>query len=249
MKKSDSGIYLAKVFCYVPFAAFFLCVGCGRNDRGRNDEGQSTTHVEISFRNKLERLVASLDGKENSFRQSAYGLCCDIRNEAELTVRRRLLTAYTNAVNNLSVDISLDSLDDEKRLNVIDVRLRNSWHLSEWGTAALFDFEPANSEGWNFLIAGALRWRNALTMIDTKTHQDSIKAQWRKRLYAFKRHLSSMYESKVWGLGKTYWSLRHKMTPGQRQEVRKNVMEALGELPPEMAKDDAETLTKDTEAK
>ncbi len=58
-----------------------------------------------------------------------------------------------------------------------------------------------------------------------------------------------MYESKVWGLGKTYWSLRHKMTPEQRQEVRKNVMEALGELPPEMAKDDAETLTKDTEGK
>ena len=124
-------------------------------------------------------------------------------------------------------------------LNGIDVRLRNSWHLAEWGTAVPFDFAPANSEGWDFLIAGVLRWRNALAMTDKKVHQDSVTVQWRKRLSAFKRHLSSMYESKFWGLGKTYWSLRHRMSIKQRQEVRKKVMEALGALPPDMAKDEA----------
>ena len=34
-----------------------------------------------------------------------------------------------------------------------------------------------------------------------------------------------------------------------RREVCKRIKTALGELPPEMAKDDAETLTKDTEGK
>ncbi len=76
-------------------------------------------------------------------------------------------------------------------------------------------------------------------MTDKKVHQDSVTVQWRKRLSAFKRHLSSMYESKFWGLGKTYWSLRHRMSIKQRQEVRKKVMEALGAMPPDMAKDEA----------
>ena len=149
------------------------------------------------------------------------------------------MAVYTNAIKNISVEVSLDSLNDEAGLNGIDVRLRNSWHLAEWGTAVLFDFDPANSEGWDFLIAGVLRWRNALAMTDKKVHQDSVTVQWRKRLSAFKRHLSSMYESKFWGLGKTYWSLRHRMSIKQRQEVRKKVMEALGALPPDMAKDEA----------
>ena len=228
----------AKAFCRVPFLVFLLAVGCEREDRSKVVEDGSATQAEISFRHKIETLVERLDGKENVFRKTAYGLCCDIREESQLDVRRRLLAVYTNAIKNISVEVSLDSLNDEAGLNGIDVRLRNSWHLAEWGTAVLFDFAPANSEGWDFLIAGVLRWRNALAMTDKKVHQDSVTVQWRKRLSAFKRHLSSMYESKFWGLGKTYWSLRHRMSIKQRQEVRKKVMEALGALPPDMAKDE-----------
>ena len=239
MKKLTIGIHFASAFCYVPFIVFLHVVGCERNDKDKVFEYRNAMQVEIPFRHKIEGLVARLDGKENEFRQSAYGLCCDIRDESQLDVRRRLLAVYTNAIKNISVEVSLDSLNDEAGLNGIDVRLRNCWHLAEWGTAALFDFDPANSEGWDFLIGGVLRWRNALAKIEEKLHQDALKAQWRKRLDAFKRHLSSMYESRFWGLGKTYWSLRYKMSIKQRQEVRKKVMEALGALPPDMAKDEA----------
>ena len=221
------------------FVEIAFMVGCERNGQTGFEEGGGFIPEETSFRHKAEAMVERLDGKERDFRQSAYGLCCDIRKESDLEVRKRLIAIYTNIIQNVTVAISPDSLKDEEGLKVIDIRLRNSWHLVEWSTATLFDLDPSSLEGWNSLILGVIRWRDTMAMIDRWMLQNDIKKQWRNRLIAFKRHLSSMYESKVWELGKTYWSLRHKMTPQQRHEVRKMVKAALGELPPEMAKDEA----------
>ena len=116
--------------------------------------------------------------------------------------------------------------------------MRNSWHLVEWGTTALFDSEPDSLVGWTFLISAAGRYRDVLEMIEKKLSQHSLAARQRMRLDAFRRHISMMYESKVWGIGKTYWSLHDKIPPRQCEEIRKVVKRRLGALPAEMAKDD-----------
>ena len=88
------------------------------------------------------------------------------------------------------------------------------------------------------MIAGVSQWRDAMATIDKLMLNEEVKPQWRNRLQAFKRHLASMYESKFWGLGKTYWSLRSKMTQQQRQEIREMTKRLLGGLPSEMEKDE-----------
>lgn len=231
-------IRLTETLGCLSFVVLLLTVGCEKKPQTNFAEDSAPAQAEISFRHRIKTLSESLEKNENSFRQSAYGLCCEIRDESEQDVRMRLIAVYTNAVQNIAIDISPDCFNDEEGLKRIDVRLRNSWSLTEWCTAALFDLEPANPNGWRFLIAGVLRWRNALAMIDAKIQQGVLKPKWRNRLLAFKRHLDIMHESKFWGLGKTYWSLREKMTPQQRQEVRQRIKEAFRKLPPEMAKDE-----------
>lgn len=238
MNRTRHSIRVTEALGYVSFVVLLLTVGCEKKEQFNLVENSETAQAEISFRHRIKILSGNLEKNENSFRQSAYGLCCEIRNESEQDVRMRLIAVYTNAVQNITIDISPDCFNDEEGLKGIDIRLRNSWSLAEWCTAALFDLEPANPNGWRFLITGVLRWRNALAMIDAKIQQGVPKPQWRNRLLAFKRHLDIMHESKFWGLGKTYWSLREKMNQQQRQEVRQRIKEAFGELPLEMARDE-----------
>ena len=230
---------------WTSLAAITLVIGCGKNDSQiKCDRGMESVPEDVSFRYAVEALTENLSRNENGFRQSAYRLCCDIRKESDMDVRRRLIAIYTNAIPRVLGCISRDCFKGEEGLNKVDVRLRNSWHLTEWGTAALFDLEPGSPGGWDYLIAGVSQWRDALAMIDKSMLEEDIKSQWRNRLQAFKRHLASMYESKFWGLGKTYWSLRRKMTQEQRQDIRKTTKRILGELPPEMAKDEQKLQAK-----
>lgn len=214
-----------------------LIAGCGNETNTALKTDEHIPAKEHVFRQKVEGLLQSLDGKENLVRRSAYELCCEIRKETDAVDRLRLVAFYTNAIQKLSVDIASDHLDDEKGINDIDVRLRNSWHFVEWGTAALFDTEPDSLAGWTFLISAAGRYRDVLEMIEKKLSQRSLAARQRMRLDAFRRHISIMYESKVWGIGKTYWSLHDKIPPRQCEEIRKIVKRRLGVLPSEMAKD------------
>jgi len=240
MKEVTAGFGLALRFIRcTSVVAIMLVIGCGKDgNQIKCDKSMGAVPEDVSFRNAVEALTEGLSGNENRFRQSAYRLCCDIRKEPNLDVRRRLTTIYTNAIPDVIGGISCDCFKEEEGLNKIDVRLRNSWHLIEWSTASLFDIEPGNQSGWIYLIAGVSQWREAMVTIDKLMLNEEVKPQWRNRLQAFKRHLASMYESKFWGLGKTYWSLRSKMTQQQRQEIREMTKRLLGGLPSEMEKDE-----------
>lgn len=241
MKETETGFGWALRFIRcTSVVAIMLAIGCGKdgNQIKCEKDMESVPPKEVSFRIAVEALTGNLLGNENVVRRSAYRLCCDIREEPDLNFRMRLIAIYTNVIPDAIGGISHDWFKDDKGLNKVDVRLRNSWHLIEWGTAALFDLEPGSAKGWNYLIAGVSQWRDALTTIDKSMHQEEVKPLWYNRLQAFKRHLASMYESKFWGLGKTYWSLRRKMTQQQRQEIRERTKGVLGELPSEMMKDE-----------
>ena len=232
------GVALRFIRC-TSVVAIMLVIGCGKDgNQIKCDKSMGSVPEDVSFRNAVEALTEGLSGNENRFRQSAYRLCCDIRKEPNMDVRRRLMTIYTNAIPGVLGGISCDYFKDEEGLNKVDVRLRNSWHLIEWSTATFLDIEPGSPRGWNYLIAGVLQWRDAMATIDKLMLNEEVKPQRLNRLQAFKRHLASMYESKFWGLGKTYWSLRSKMTQQQRQEIRKMTKRLLGELPSEMVKDE-----------
>lgn len=240
MEKIAAGFDVAVRFIRcTSLVAIMLVAGCGKDDNQIKCE-KSMEYVppkEVSFRIAVEALTGNLLENENMFRRSAYRLCCDIREEPDMNVRMRLIAIYTNAIPDVLGGMSCDCFKDDEDLNKVEVRLRNSWHLIEWSTAALLDLEPGSAKGWNYLIAGISQWRDALATIGKSMHQGEIKQQWRNRLQAFKRHLASMYESKFWGLGKTYWSLRRKMTKQQRQEIQEMTKSVLGELPSEMMKD------------
>lgn len=227
--------------------AFLLTVlafaGCGRRGdivEEPSDKGIVTTECSPQktevFASKVETLVSQLDAKEDSVRNSAYELCCEIRAEPSREIRLQLLSLYTNAIHRMSIGIDGCNLDDKSSVSRLDTRLRNNWHVAEWTSAALFDEAPGELQGWAILVSGIKNYQNIIAVIETHIKNTSEKRQL-QRLVTFKRHLSITLESKVWTLGKIYQSQRNKMTSKQRDSVRQLVSEALGIVPTELAKE------------
>ena len=205
------------------------------------------------FRQKVARLVGQIDSDEYRVKESAYALFKGVTEDAAIECSEELAGIYVQAVKGLNFEIEKAAMGDEKENARLDSRLRNLWSITQWAASAVFYHHPESVEGWNLLIDAVLKYRRAASAagmaMESLDADNPLQRRQYRRHFLFKREMTAMAEVNICTIRVMYEGCRHRLTPQQRKAVCHKVRTALGELPPEMAKDDAETLTKDTEAK
>ena len=227
--------------------------GCGEGGESL-PRGVTTEHTPKElFRQKVVRLVGQIDSGEYRFKESAYALFKDVTGDAAIECYEDLADIYVQAVKGLNFEIEKAAMGDEKESACLDSRLRNLWSITQWAASAVFYHHPESMEGWNLLIDVVLKYRRAASAagmaMERLDANNPLQRRQYRRHFLFKREMTTMAEVNICTIRVMYEGCRHRLTPQQRKDVCSKVRTALGELPPEMAKDDAETLTKDTEGK
>jgi len=230
-----------------------MIVGC--NDEVLPSRGRAsvTNNFTEQVQQKILRLMEQIDSDEGRVSKSAHGLYVEITSVELAECYDDLARIYLHKIKDLHFDVMKDAMGDEKENNRLDSRLRNLWSISESAAATVLHRHPASLEGWDLLINVILKYREAavaagraMERLDVK---NPIQCRKHRRYSLFKREMMSMSEAYTCTIGWMYEACRHRLTPQQRKSVCHKVRTALGELPSEMAKDDAETLTKDTQGK
>ena len=227
--------------------------GCGEGGESL-PRSVTTEHTpKERFRQKVLQLAGQIDSDEYRFKESAYALFKDVTGDAAIECYEDLADIYVQAVKGLNFEIEKAAMGDEKESACLDSRLRNLWSITQWAASAVFYHHPESMEGWNLLIDVVLKYRRAASAagmaMERLDADNPLQRRQYRRHFLFKREMTAMAEVNICTIRVMYEGCRHRLTPQQRKSVCHKVRTALGELPSEMAKDDAETLTKDTEAK
>ena len=147
------------------------------------------------------------------------------------------MSSYTNLVYNL--DFPLDAaLEDKLASRNIWVNLNAYYELIECGFSMLCEMEPVNPEMWNFFLESPIRYKKALAMRIRRLESAGVPAT-RFRADTLFNELSDGLQNCSRIIESSWYpSARRRMSSAQRAIVLQKVKNALGELPPEMAKDD-----------
>ena len=161
----------------------------------------------------------------------------NVRKIADPAIRRRYVSSYTNLVFNLDFPVDA-ALEDKLASRNVWINLNAYYELIECGFSMMCEMEAMNPEMWNFLLESPIRYKKALVMRRRRLESAGVPAT-RFRADALFNELSDGLQncSRIIESG-WYPSARRRMSPVQRAVVRQKVKDALGELPPEMAKDD-----------
>lgn len=163
-------------------------------------------------------------------------ICDNVRLITSSGARRKYVDMYTNVVAKLDFPVDVD-LGDKTAARTVWINLENYSVLVDRGASMLCECETMNPEVWDFLLTPPTRYRHALDLRTRRLMAASITAR-RFRTDALFNELRdglSLWARMIdacW-----YPAAKRKMSPGQLAVVRQKVKNALGELPPGMAKE------------
>ena len=218
---------------------------------GCSDKGHCAMH---QFDNDLVQIYTTIDAmpamvkdrKTNKIWNTAFGLCTVIQSITNKSLRDECIDRFTNTLFSITIDTSRENIFNKKELGALEDELFNYWAFAQWGFNLVDNEHPNDPASWDILVTALGNYSRMMQAIDeTITKDDAV-----RRINAWhKKNVTTQFNGWVRCIGLMYSSRRGLMSSACRREVCKRIKAALGELPPEMAKDDAETLTKDMEAK
>lgn len=218
---------------------------------GCSDKGHCAMH---QFDNDLVQIYTTIDAmpamvkdrKPNKIWNTAFDLYTVIQSITNKSVRGECIDRFTNTLFSITIDTSRENIFNKKELGALEDELFNYWAFAQWGFNLVNNEHPNDPASWDILITALGNYSRMIQAIDeTVTKDDAV-----KRIHAWhKKNVTTQFNGWVRCIDLMYSSRRDLMSSVCRREVCIRIKTALGELPPEMAKDDAETLTKDMEAK
>ena len=229
------------VRCAMPTLALMM-VGCEGGGESSTVAVTAEQAFAERFRQEVTGLARRIDTDEYHFRQSANALFKTITGTSIPECRDELACIYAQTVRTIQFDVENMAKGDEKENSRLDSRLRNLWNISEWAAHSIFLRHPESLEGWNLLINVVLKYREAATVAGKAMEgldvNNSIQHRKHRRYFMFKREMMSMSEAYTCTIGWMYEACRQRLTPQQRQNICREIKAKLGELPPEMTKDE-----------
>ena len=218
---------------------------------GCSDKGHCAMH---QFDNDLVQIYTTIDAmpamvkdrKTNKIWNTAFDLYTVIQSITNKSVRGECIDRFTNTLFSITIDTSRENIFNKKELGALEDELFNYWAFAQWGFNLVNNEHPNDPASWDILITALGNYSRMIQAIDeTVTKDDAV-----KRIHAWhKKNVTTQFNGWVRCIDLMYSSRRDLMSSVCRREVCIRIKTALGELPSEMAKDDAETLTKDTEGK
>ena len=192
---------------------------------------------------EIAQICASIDKIPNTVKcrrtrkvwLEASDMCSSIRGITNRIARITCINYFTNILASVNIDTSLKNTSDRRVLDTQEDELANYWAFANWGFNLVNLEYPDDTTAWDILIKALGFYKEAIADIAEK--ESSNMSLCRITLW-HKKNMTITLGGWMRCLDLQYSSRRHLMSPAQRAEVRQKVKKALGELPPEMAKDE-----------
>jgi len=222
-----------------------VLTGCEKRDAVLPVLTSSQSEIEAAIDELPQRLNCRRWRETDGFVYS--NICCAVRQIDDKSKRVHYSVVYTNKV--LGLMPSLVSARTSEQLDIWRIKIENYVDMVRWGFALLNENLPMDVNMWDYLLAPLVLIRQEI-----KLHKNWLTSQGTDLKHVEKNYHVRMLRDLLYNCQREisvcwYEGAKHKMSAEQLRSVRWKIKKALGELPPEMAKDDAETLTKDTEVK
>ena len=206
------------------------------------------------FDNDLAQIYKTIDAmpamvkdrKTNKIWNTAFGLCTVIQSVTNKSMRGECIDRFTNTLFSIIVDTRRDNISNKDELGTLEDELSNYWAFAHWGFNLVVNEHPNDPASWDVLITALGNYIRTIQAInETIAKDDAV-----KRINAWhKKNVTTQFNGWVRCIDLMYSSRRGLMSSACRREVCRKLKNALGELPPEMAKDDAEKLPETMETK
>ncbi len=220
----------------VPAFNWHLLPGCASKDCGACKQKEV---CERDIRQTLERLPNLL----NCTQQWDAGLIVtsnifeNVRKLDDPCERRFYVSSYTSAI--LSLDFPIDvALDDKVASRRVAINLSSYYELVECGFSMLCELDSMNPDAWDFLLESPRKYKKALSMRITRLEAAGVSAV-RFRTDALYNELRDGVQNCSCIIGKGWYpSAKRRMSSSQLKMIREKIKIALGDLPPEIEKDE-----------
>jgi hypothetical protein len=221
-------------FVAISIIGFFIFAGCEKQGYASYEDVPSKDEI----LQRIDELPMRLHSRQwREVDRFAYSnICCAVRQFTNESRRICYSIAYTNKVLSLIPEpIVIRSNDSIRNWRVI---IETYVDLVKWGFVLLNENMPMDPDMWDFLLHPIIlirqeidshkRWLTAMNLDSRHVEKNEHIRELRDLVYSCQREIDLCW----------YREAKCKMSPEQLKEVRCNVKAALGELPPEMAKDE-----------
>ena len=211
-----------------------MMTGCEKQDAVSNIETSSKDEILSAINELSDKIHCRRSQRTDWFAYS--NICCAVRQLADANKRRVYSIDYTNKVSKLlprAVDVRAEDSVENWR-----IAMENYVYLVRWGAVLSNENLSMDLGMWDFLLCPISLIRQEINshkqwLFSKKLDSRHVEKNYHVRmlgdlLYCCKREIELFW----------YPEAKRKLTPEQLQQVRQKVKKALGELPPEMAKDE-----------
>ena len=228
-----------------------ICLALGRCPRGcsPSDKGTVCGDTDAAVSAEIARINAAIDKiplmmKERKTREvwlSASDLCSSIKAISNVNMRVASIDRFTNTLAGITVDTGLNDTPDRRMIGAQEDELANYWAFAEMGFGLLISEHPSDPSAWDLPIKALKLYKKTIQAIEENEKRGLLA----NRTTAWhKKNIGIAFDGWLRCFAIHYSSQRHLMSSAQLAEVRRKVKTALGELPPEMAKDEQVTPNK-----
>ena len=210
-------------------------LGCAEkaSREGNYSPNQETAQVRASI-DKIPNVVKCR--KTRTVWLEASDLCAAIQGMSNRIARIACISHFTNTLARVSVDTGLKNTNDRRVIDAQEDELANYWSFANWGFNLVNSENPDDLTAWDMSIKALSFYKETIKAIDDKESEGNTLC--RTTLW-HKKNMTITLGGWIRCIELQYSSRRHVMSPAQRATVLQKVKKALGELPPEMAKDDS----------
>ena len=207
---------------------------------GRGKKEERITNQGDPILSSIERIPEMIHSRRwrEADRFVYSNICCSIRGIANKEQRVVYTRSYTNLVARIAPVRVAETNTAATALNDWRIAMENYCDFVRWGTVLMSENLDMNPEAWDFLLLPIFLLRQEIQAHQKRLFDQNVDSRHVEK----NAHIQMLdgllyrctYEIKrIW-----YPEAKRKLAPEQLQQVRQKVKKALGELPPEMAKDE-----------
>lgn len=222
-----------------------VLAGCENKDVVLPETASSQSKIEAAIDELPQRLSCRRWRETDWFAYS--NICCAVRQIGDNGKRAHYSVVYTNKV--LGLMPTLVSARAPEQLESWRIKIENYIDMVRWGFVLLNENLPVDVGTWDFLLSPPVLIRQEIDLHKKWLSSQNVDLRHVEKNYHVRMLRDLLYNcqreiSVCW-----YEGAKHKMSAEQLQSVRRKIKEALGELPPEIAKDHMANTTEATEVK